>query len=647
MRNLLRVVIRKVLKETALAGATRILNMTHHARSSPALHEQDSIGGLSFQELFDVEEIQRMQDAFAVATGVASIVTDPAGHPITRPSNFSRLCGEIIRTTGPGLERCLESHCLVGCSAGEGVAVSKCLSAGLWNGGVRMNVGGLHIANWLIGQVVDESVDLEGAMAFGREIGAEENGFRSALEDVVRMSRDQFEKIGEALRLIVEQLARQALRSLELEELAASRLRVHDELRLLNSRLEEAKEQAESATRSKSAFLAMMSHELLTPLNGVIGCADLMKGTALSGEQADLTSNIRDSGGLLLGIVTEILEFTSLEECRPSLDKLPVSIAGLVEMCDHVFRKAAAGKPLGFRCEQSPGVPAFVPCDERLIRQVLLRLLGNAIKFTARGTVILRISRSLSDVGPVLEFAIEDTGPGIPPDQLDRLFRPFQQLDSGLHRAYEGAGLGLATSMRLAEAMGGTITVSSTPGAGSVFSLRLPLLVGENSDKIGSGSPPEANRTGHQENLVLVVEDDPGNSFLTGKVIECIGLRADFAFNGADAVAAFVPGKYHAILMDIGLPEMDGIEATCRIRAQESGSRVPIIALTANVGLENLARCLDAGMDGFLEKPFKKGELAEVLLHLGQTVGQDGGQPPRSCRRPPSRSDHAGFRISQ
>ncbi len=602
--------------------------MSAHSRSNTVQQDQDFAGGLSFQELFDVEEIQRIQDAFAVATGVASIVTDPAGQPITRQSNFSRLCGEIIRGIGPGLERCLESHCLVGRSAGDGLSVGKCLSAGLWNGGVQVNVGGLHVANWLIGQVIDESVDLDGAMAFGREIGADENGFRTALNDVTRISRDQFEKIGEALRLIVEQLSRQALRTLELQELAASRLRTQDELRELNGFLEEAREQAESATRSKSAFLAMMSHELLTPLNGVIGCADLMKTTSLSGEQAELTSTIRDSGGRLLDIVSEILEFTSLEECRPLQEKLPVSIAGLVEMCGHVFHKASAGKPLGFRCEQSPGVPAFVPGDERLIRQVLLRLLGNAVKFTASGTVGLRITRCLTEAGPMLEFAIEDTGPGIPPDQLDRLFRPFLQLDSGLQRSYEGAGLGLATATRLAEAMGGTIAVTSTPGTGSVFSLQLPLFPGENGDRISNQSPPGATGTAHPEKLVLVVEDDPANSFLTGKVLEWIGLRADFAFNGVDALDAFVPEKYYAILMDVGLPEIDGIEATKRIRARESGSRVPIIALTADVGLENVARCLDAGMDGFLGKPFKKEELGEVLFHLGRSVEWSGSQAP-------------------
>ncbi|MEI8312326.1 MAG: ATP-binding protein, partial [Verrucomicrobiota bacterium] len=289
------------------------------------------------------------------------------------------------------------------------------------------------------------------------------------------------------------------------------------------------------------------------------------------------------------------------------------------------------------------GVPEQIAGDERRIRQILINLLGNAIKFTSDGSVSLRVTRS----GESLDFSVEDTGLGISSEALARLFHLFTQADSTIHQKYGGTGIGLAVSGRLAEAMGGTISVVSTPGKGSTFTFRFPLEVsaggmasvppvGKNGPVEKSGgrcavsadfsdpkngtarSPSLQGTTGRDALPVLIVEDDRSNSFVVGKMLQSLGYRVEFAANGAEAVEAFARGKYLAILMDLRMPVMDGFEAVAIIRSRESGSRVPIIALSANVLPGSREIYLAAGMDDFLSKPFKKAELAAILASVAQ-----------------------------
>ncbi len=709
--------------------------------------------GVSFLDLFDLEEIQKIQDSFSLATGVASLITDPEGQALTRPSNFCRLCAGLIRKTEIGSARCRCSDAALGHSRANGFALHPCLSAGLWDGGAGIYAGGHHIANWLIGQVLDESVDLEKVLGFGREIGADEAAFKEALEEVPRMSRERFSKIGDALYLIAQQFSRQALQNLELRQLVAGRQtaaeelreseerfrlmlqhipavsvqgyymdgtthywndasevlygytakeaigknlldliipaemhegvreaiksmaqtlkplpaseltllrkdgssvtvysshavvrgltqrpelfcididltdrkRAEEALRELNRHLEEATTRAEKLTgkaeaamRVKSEFLAVMSHELRTPLNGVLGFAELLTETPLNDEQLRFVRTILDSGNHLLEVVNDVLDFSSMEKGLMVLDSAPFRIDSLVESSCHPIRKAASDKGLEFRCLISPGVPERISGDARRIRQILINLLGNAVKFTLKGSVVLRLS-AVTDAGnPVLDFSVEDTGPGIPADTLGCLFTPFTQAESTLSRRFEGTGLGLAISKRLAEAMGGSISVVSTPGQGSRFTFRLPPAASTGSaiQPAESPAPPSLPPPG---GLVLVVEDDAVSSNLLGRILSLIGCQAEFAFNGLEAVRAFAPGKFSAVFMDMQMPVMDGIEATKKIRELESrtaGARVPILALTANVMPGDRERCLAIGMDGFLSKPFKREELCAKLFDL-------------------------------
>jgi len=421
---------------------------------------------------------------------------------------------------------------------------------------------------------------------------------------------------------------------------ALMRKQAEEDLRKMNRHLEDAKVRAEdlalkaeASARAKNEFLAVMSHELRTPLNGVLGFAELLSFSELDDEQKDSVQMIANSGNHLLAVVNDILDFSSIEKGALAIQAAPLTIAELVKSAGRTVQKSTAGKGLAFRCEVAADVPEQILGDEHRIRQILINLLGNAVKFTTGGSVVLRVATSSAP--PALAFSVEDTGIGIPPQTLALLFKPFSQADSSRSRAFEGTGLGLAISQRLAEAMDGSITVVSTPGRGSTFTFQFPLSLPPSKsgsgilplcqDEPGGGTPLPLSHA-----LVLVVEDDESNSKLIGKMLQSLGCRAEFAAHGAEAVQAFAPGKFSAILMDMAMPVMDGLEATAKIRELESGPRVPIIALTANVMPGDRERCLEAGMDDFLSKPFKRDELAAKLAR--HTLHPEkGGEHDRSA----------------
>ena len=385
-------------------------------------------------------------------------------------------------------------------------------------------------------------------------------------------------------------------------------------------KLREALAHAQTAAIAKADFLSVMSHELRTPLNGVLGFAELLTYTSLDETQLSYAQTIRNSGNHLLAVVDDILDFSSIEKGHLVLRAMPFAVVGLMEASDLAIRKSATDKGLAFHCEIDPDVPEQVSGDERRIRQILFNLLDNAVKFTCSGSLSLRVTTSSENNRPALDFIVEDTGIGISPETLASLFKPFTQADSTTSRPYGGSGLGLAIAKRLAEAMDGSILVASTPGKGSAFTFRLPTS--DSSPQSGGGfvslslEPPNGRTSQHAAGAtVLLVEDNATSCMLTGKILEFLGYHVEFAINGHEALQAFRKGRFSAILMDMQMPVMDGLVATKKIREVEGvlGGHVPIIALTANVMPGDAERCLAAGMDDFLSKPFNKDALAAKL----------------------------------
>lgn len=396
-------------------------------------------------------------------------------------------------------------------------------------------------------------------------------------------------------------------------------------LQQLTENLQAANLAAEAANRGKSQFLANMSHELRTPFNGVIGMLNLLERTPLNGRQREYVDTARISADHLLSLLNDILDLSAMETGKMGIHPAPVNLQALISSIDHLMRPLAAQKGLGFHVQTQADLPAWVHADSTRLKQIVLNLTTNAIKFSEKGAVTLRLSGGSNAAEPAvpavypLVLEVCDEGIGMNAQTLARLFERFTQGDASTSRRFGGTGLGLEISRNLARRMGGDIAVESNLGQGSTFTLALPLQV--------LNAPEEPCDIASEESLsvrpadlpgltVLIADDQLVNRKYMGALLQDMGHIVHFAENGEQACSAVETHKPDLVLMDLHMPGMDGFEATRCIRRFASGDQLPIVALTADVFVETRQRAMDCGMNGFISKPVNVGILQNKLTEL-------------------------------
>ena len=510
--------------------------------------------------------------------------------------------------------------------------------------GDRLSSGGRE-GSALMHQVFDfsEFKSVSEKMRYAlREQEETEQCWRRAEKELVAMNNDlldQAQELNQGRKVAFSMMEDAEIAQRELEEVN----------RRLNLVIEEARasaQEADFANHAKSDFLATMSHEIRTPLNGVIGFIDILAETDLNEEQKDYVDTVRSSGKTLMALINDVLDFSKIESGHLNLEVRTFNLVAMLRELASLFFSEATKKGIVLNVEIGEEVSRMIDGDETRIRQILTNLLSNAVKFTEKGEINLIVTRdSIPDARGVcaIEFEVNDTGIGISPQQLRKLFRPFSQGDSSTTRKYGGTGLGLVICKRLAEAMGGKVWAASRVGKGSSFYTRIQVTVVDGHESVtpgriplkpaavGSvGKGPRPQKPGPEEPSpqkpgeklplkITVAEDNYANQRVLMIMLRRLGWEADFKENGAELIEHLKDNHCDLVFMDLQMPVMDGLEATGLIRSGAAGDAVKdvkIIALTANALSSDEARCLDMGMNAYLSKPLKISTLEQGIFEL-------------------------------
>ncbi len=569
------------------------------------------VGELRFEDLFDLDEIQKIQDAFAEATGVASIITDTQGRPITRPSHFCKLC-MLIRSTTKGAMNCFKSDATLGRSNAKGTTIAPCLSGGLFDGSANIFAGERHIANWLIGQVRDETIKDATLMRYAGQIGADEEAYRRALAEVPQMSRTRFARIGEVLYLIAGQLSKLALQNMQ-------QGRAITELERVRADLEKAKNMAEAASRAKDDFLAVLSHELRTPLTAVLGAVgSLHEEARFPGEFREDLEMIRRNVGLEARLIDDLLDVTRISKGKIEMSREVVDVHGCLrsalEICEGDLREKKQRVKLHLEAPRH-----YVMGDPARLQQVFWNLLKNAVKFTpAEGLIWVRTFNQrardeIRDHGERLVVEVADNGIGIDSHHLSRIFNAFEQVDGS--RRFGGLGLGLSIAKAVVELHHGTLTASSEGrGKGATFTVVLETADAPMPEPAAAPGPSPAS--GGHAVKVLLVEDHPDTLRILARMLEKWGYVVTAASSVRGALESAEKEEFDVLVSDLGLPDGSGLELMRELRALRPGRPLPGIALSGYGAENDLRQSREAGFEEHLVKPVGVEGLRQSLQRI-------------------------------